>query len=138
MTATQQKIRNDGKPARTPRLGSQPNSLTPVLTGPVGEALPQWHDLVSPGPKGDVEKKLARLAAVRHGVFETIPTPSRGQVRAGKFTPRTSPRVLQQFPSQRIRPVKGSRTPGFVEVRVGNSRARMAATRRRPVAQVTA
>jgi hypothetical protein len=50
-------IRNDGKRARTPRLG-MPASRTPRTHGD-GDPL-FWTDLIQHGPKGDPKKRLER------------------------------------------------------------------------------
>lgn len=140
MTSTEsmtQKIRNDGKPARASRATTQPSRVPAVPKHePLrpGEFAPSWHDLVQPGPKGfpaktaERREKLGQVVHL-HRIPVFVEPPRRGAVRAGLFRVTGRNRAAHPAPDSRIRVVKGSRTPGFVEVREGGVRERMAGYR---------
>jgi hypothetical protein len=60
-------IRNDGRPARKPRLGIPAGSPPAAAATSTKTKAPNWHELVQAGPKGDPEKRQQRAARIRHG-----------------------------------------------------------------------
>ena len=92
-------MRNDGKPARAPRLGVPADSLIyPSQLGPA-DVPPPWHELVQPGPAGfpartrERRQRLGQVVTLNRIPVRVDPAPS-GPVRAGRYRPLRKAKAL--------------------------------------------